>query len=598
MEDKNNLKMGDFVDVSVKTIGLLWANFRGLYVGQMLLIGCISVLGFVQPAVLALVINHVSQRMMIEANYYFLVALLVVVSVLPTFVYTVQGYLDKLTYFKFERFIELGMMRFYGKLDVSQHEDAEVKDLLTRVAQDGQWRIKNSVSRLVYLFQDILSLGIASVILIQAQWWTFPLLVLATVPELIISTQYGRDVWSISSSQSEDRRFFWNIRYHFTFLPYLLELKLFQNVADFTRRLDELFATFLQGQLDNERRRMLRMMVAQGISQFANATVVVFFIYQAMQGNLLVGTLTFLIATTTRFRQSLSGFFMSASSYYQDALFVHDFFQLRALPRALRVVDHPVVIGTKTIPLIEFRDVSFAYPGTNVEILKNVNLTIQPGTTVAMVGSNGAGKSTLVKLLCRFYDPSTGSVLIDGIDLREIDLDTWYDRLGILFQDYAHYHFTVADSIRVGRSSVRNNTRMHTASVQSGADEFIQKWSGKYRQQLGREFKGGVELSTGQWQKLALARLFYRDPSVFVLDEPTASLDVEAEAKIFAHLQSLGKQKSIILISHRFSTVQKADLIVVLEDGCIKECGSHRQLLDLKGTYARLFSLQANDYAT
>lgn len=139
---------------------------------------------------------------------------------------------------------------------------------------------------------------------------------------------------------------------------------------------------------------------------------------------------------------------------------------------------------------------------------------------------------------------------------------------------------------------------MHTASVQSGADEFIQKWSGKYRQQLGREFKGGVELSTGQWQKLALARLFYRDPSVFVLDEPTASLDVEAEAKIFAHLQSLGKQKSIILISHRFSTVQKADLIVVLEDGCIKECGSHRQLLDLKGTYARLFSLQANDYAT
>jgi ABC-type multidrug transport system fused ATPase/permease subunit len=376
----------------------------------------------------------------------------------------------------------------------------------------------------------------------------------------------------------------------------LLELKLFQNLQDFQGRLGKLFSKFHLVRYKNEKIRVKRLILAQTSSQFTYALVGVFFVYQVTQGNLMIGTLTFLITTVGRFRNSLSGFFFSLSSQYQDGLFVSDFFELKEMPSWLSDPSEPIVLGKSSTPKIEFVNVSFKYPGTKHMVLRNINLTIEPGTKLALVGNNGAGKTTFVKLLCRFYDVTSGEILIDGHNIKDIDLDSWYWHMGILFQEYARYNFLVKDSIKVGRTADKGKGRVLRASRQAEAHDFIKEWPNKYRQQLGREFSDGVEPSIGQWQKLALARVFYRNPSIFILDEPTASLDAEAEFKVFAHLDLISALKTTIFISHRFSTVRKADKIIVIQNGRLTEEGSHRELLVKDRTYARLYNLQARDY--
>ena len=246
---------------------------------------------------------------------------------------------------------------------------------------------------------------------------------------------------------------------------------------------------------------------------------------------------------------------------------------------------------------IVFDNVSFSYPGAGKPTLKNISLKITAGEKIALVGSNGAGKTTLIKLLCRFYDPTEGKITVNGRDLKEIKLESYYSMIGVLFQEYSNYRLLVKEAIGVGRASARMNLdKIIKAAEQSDADLFISKWADKYEQQLGKEYTCGVEPSIAQWQKLALARAFYRDPNIYILDEPTSSIDGEAEAKIFEKLGQLPADRTVILISHRFSTVRKANRIVVMEDGAITENGTHEELLANDRTYARLFKLQAKGY--
>ncbi len=230
-------------------------------------------------------------------------------------------------------------------------------------------------------------------------------------------------------------------------------------------------------------------------------------------------------------------------------------------------------------------------------MLKDFSLAIAAGEKIAIVGANGAGKTTLIKLLCRFYDPAGGVITVGGKNIQDIDLESWYQQFGVLFQDYAQYHFMVKDVIKVGDMGARGTPEKVRAAAQaSEADAFIAEWEKAYEQMLGKQFTGGVEPSIGQWQKLALARAFYRDPRVLILDEPTSSIDAESEAKIFEKLEQLPKDRTVILISHRFSTVRQANRICVIEDGRLAELGTHEELLALGGTYARLFNLQARGY--
>ena len=332
-------------------------------------------------------------------------------------------------------------------------------------------------------------------------------------------------------------------------------------------------------------------------SQSALAFAGVWFALEVLKGSIQIGTLTFFLASIGNLRQALSGLFMNLGRQYQDNLFVSDAFRLLDLKPTIMQPAPGIALDPAATPEIVFEDVSFKYPHAKRYALKNFSLAIPAGEKLAVVGANGAGKTTLVKLLCRFYDPQEGRILIGGHDLRTINLEHWYRMLGILFQDYNNYHFLVKEAIGMGRTSAPPALSKVRAAAEAGeADVFIREWEHAYEQMLGKEFTGGVEPSIGEWQKLALARTFYRDPRVLILDEPTSSIDAESEAKIFDKLERLPKDRTVILISHRFSTVRQANRICVIEGGHAAEIGTHEELLARGGTYARLFRLQAKGY--
>jgi ABC-type multidrug transport system fused ATPase/permease subunit len=583
--------------ITLNTLKLFWPQFKLTFILQSGLLFIINLFGFIQPALLGLVINELTQNPQFNSQLNLLLLLLVLSSILPSFLYTLQGYIGRINYLKLEQIMELEYFRLNTKLDIPHYEDPEIKNLINRVNEESRWRMRNFIDRIVYTLGDLFSLLIASLIVFQASWWALPILLLATLPELIISNRYGGKVWSISVSQSEERRIVWEIRNHYTYLSGLMEIRLFQNISHFYHQISSLYNKFISQQIKNEKKRASQLIAAQGVSQFTTALIALFFIFQVIEGNLLIGTLTFLIASIGKFRESLSGLLYQLSSQYEDSLFIADFLKLKSLKPTIKSTKNSFHLQPQHTPLIEFQDVSFTYPHQKTPVLNHINLTLAPGTRLALVGSNGAGKTTLIKLLCRFYDPTQGQILINGHNLKSINLDSWYQLLGILSQEYAHFRMPVKESIHLGNTKAPFNfDKVIAAAKKATAHSFILNWPQQYDQQLGRDFTNGIEPSLGQWQKLALARLFYRNPRLYILDEPTSSLDPRAEAEVFNQLTHLDHHHTSIFISHRFNTVKKATSIAVLENGFITELGTHQELMKKTGTYAQLFSLQAQEY--
>ncbi len=509
----------------------------------------------------------------------------------------VAVYLEKYFYFELDEQFEFLIIKRQAELDIAVHEDPTYNDLFNRVRENGLWRVQNFISREFYIFQNILEIIIAFIILAAVNWWLIVVLLLCTIPEMIVQVKYGNYEWGVWAGHSEERRHYWVARGQFDVVSSLIELRLFQSVSYFIARLKELFGSVRSKQRKNERRRFIHQMLALILGQLAIAFAMGWFVYLVTKGELLIGAFTFFLASITDLRQSFSSLFGNIGRQYQDSLFLTDVFRLLDIKSVISQSTQPIHLDSSRAPAIVFDNVTFRYPNTSVDVLKNFSLTIESGEKVAIVGVNGAGKTTLIKLLCRFYDPTEGRILVDGYDLREIDIESWYHVVGALFQEYVKYELVVSQAIALGRvADVKNTERIKLSGQQAEADVFINEWANKYEQQLGNQFSGGVEPSIGQWQKLALARAFYRDPRVFILDEPTSSIDAEAEAKIFEKLEGLPKDRTVILISHRFSTVRQANKIAVIEGGKLSELGTHKELLKENGTYARLFKMQAKGY--
>jgi ATP-binding cassette, subfamily B, bacterial len=323
----------------------------------------------------------------------------------------------------------------------------------------------------------------------------------------------------------------------------------------------------------------------------------VYVIFETVSGKMTVGTLTFLTGAIAGASSNLQMIFSTFSSIADQSLFLTDlleFFALQPLvtskPHALRA-PRPIQQG------IEFRDVNFSYPGSTRLVLQNLNLRVAPGERIALIGENGEGKTTIVKLITRLYDPTAGSVHLDGIDLREYDLEDYSSQIAVIFQDFMRYDMTAWENIAMGQISERKNlARIELAAKKSLAESVIGKLPLGYDQMLGRRFETGVDLSGGEWQRVALARAYLRDAQLLVLDEPTAALDARSEHEVFERFAELTQGKMALLISHRFSTVKMADRIVVLEKGQIAEEGRHEQLMARGGRYAAMFEMQASSY--
>ncbi len=492
--------------------------------------------------------------------------------------------------------ISVRLMQHAATLDLAQFEDAEVYDHLERARRQTVGRI-GLFTLLLATAQSLVTLiTLASVLLLQ-QPWLLLLLAVAVVPSFLGEAHYASLGYSLLFHWTPERRLLDYLRYMGASDESAKEVKLF-GLSDFlvdryARLSDEFYAE--NKWLAVRRNVVSTALVTVGTLGYYAAYAVI--IYFTVLGRYTIGALTFLAGSFRQSRDLIQGVLLSLSQIYEQSLYLADLFTFFDVQP--RVTSKP---GARAVPKpiregFAFENVGFRYPGSDRWAVRHLTFRIRPEERVALVGENGAGKTTLVKLLARLYDPDEGRILLDGVDLREHDLESLRRNIGVIFQDFVRYEFILKENIGVGQvEGLGDEARIREAARRSLADSVATRLEKGYDQVLGRRFEGGVELSGGEWQKVALGRAYMREAQVLILDEPTAALDARAEYEVFLRFAELTKGKMAVLISHRFSTVRMADRIIVLRGGELVDQGTHEELLARGGLYAELFSLQAAGY--
>jgi len=482
-------------------------------------------------------------------------------------------------------------------LDLCFFEDAHFYDRLQNARREADRRALRIVNDGFFLVQNAITLLSLAVLLVRFSPWLALILFAAAVPTFIAQSRYARLTFRTITWRAPEARRLSYLEELLTAHENVKEVKLFNLGETLLGRYHALFWKFYAEDRAIAVRRTLASLGWGLLSTLSYYASYAWIIWRAVAGAITLGDMTMYIAVFRQAQTTFRSLFDGLSRLYENNLFLDNLFGYLALEPAMplsangRRAPSPIREG------IEFRGVSFRYPGTEAWVLQDVNLHIRPGERIALVGPNGSGKTTLVKLLTRLYDPTEGQILLDGLDLREYDLTSLRQRIGVIFQDFVQYHLTARENVGFGQvEALEDRARVVAAAEKGGAHPIIERLPEGYEAWLGRRWEKGHELSGGEWQKVALSRAFMRDAEVLVLDEPTASLDAEAEYEVFQRFGELTAGKVAVLISHRFSTVRMANRIVVLEAGCITEMGSHEELLARGGTYAHLFTLQAQGY--
>ena len=489
----------------------------------------------------------------------------------------------------------LEIIRHAATLDLYQFEDPQFYDKLERARRQTTGRTV-LMSQVFDQMQDIVTILFLGAGLIFFNPWLILILFVAVLPSLFGEIYYNQRVYSLTQSFTPERRELDYLRYIGASDETAKEIKIF-GLVDF---LADRFKT-ISDKYYNENRKIVLNRAFVGTLLSIAGTIAyygayIFIIGQAITSLITIGTMTFLAGSFSRMNNMLQAFMLRFSRIAESSLYLQDFFDFLALqpllPKSGKLsIPQPIKEG------FTFENVSFKYLNSEKFAVKNLSFHVAAGEKLALVGENGAGKTTIVKLLSRLYDPSEGRILLDGIDLREYDPIKLRETIGVIFQDFIRFSLTASDNIAIGKITEANNVnQIEDAAQKSLADDVIQQLPDKYKQMLGRRFNKGVDLSGGQWQKIALARAYMRDAQLLILDEPTAALDARAEHEVFVRFSELTKGKSAVLISHRFSTVRMADKILFLENGQRKEYGTHEELMQKGGLYAELFNLQAKGY--
>jgi len=579
---------------------IVWEAGRSVVTWGLILRVLVPLLGLLTAAVAAKIITGVARALEHQPQFpyfWWLVAAEVALALLTGILSRAIDYTDQLLADRYTYHVSVMVMQQAAQLDLTTYEDPVFYDRLERARAQATDRLA-MIQQMGRLFQQVVLTVIWSGVLIYRSPWMILLLIGGVLPAFFSETHFAFLGYAKNFRQTPAKRQMDYLRQVGGSKEAAKELKLF-NLSDYlTNRFKSLSKKIFEEDVALSRRKLIWGGLLSLVSTLGYYGAYAFAIYEAVTGR--YPTIGVFSLITIAIQQASSNFqqaFSTASGIADQALFLTDliaFFEMKptvqSKPDALPA-PRPIRRG------FEFRNVSFAYPGTERRVLKDFNFSLKPGERIALIGENGQGKTTIVKLITRLYDPTEGEVLLDGIDLRDYNLEDLHQEIGVIFQDFMRYEMTARENIAIGRVELpHSEEEIESAAQKSLAQGVIEKMPGHYDQMLGRRFEGGVDLSGGEWQKIALARAYLRDAQLLILDEPTAALDARSEFEVFERFAELTEGKMALLISHRFSTVRMADRIVVLEGGRLVEEGTHQQLMTLGGRYAGMFEMQAASY--
>jgi ATP-binding cassette subfamily B protein len=488
------------------------------------------------------------------------------------------------------------LMEHAATLDLEDFEDSEFQDQLERARRQTSGRM-TLMGQLLGQAQDIVTVASFVAGFIFFAPWLIALLLLALVPAFLGEAHFNAQSYSLDFGRTPERRELDYVRQTAASVETAKEVKIFGLngflIDRYIRLANDFYAA--NRKLAIRRARWGGFFTAIGTIGYYLAYA--YIAWRTLTGEFSVGDLTFLAGSFRRLRTLLEGLLTSFSTTAGQALYLNDLFSFFQVEPEILSPDNPRPFPQPIREGFVFDDVGFRYPDAERWAVRHLSFELHAGEVLALVGENGAGKTTLVKLLTRLYDPDEGRILLDGHDLREYDLEALRGNMGVIFQDFVRYNLSAGDNIAVGKIAARGDrARIERAAMRSQADEVINRLPAGYQQMIGKRFKNGVELSGGEWQKIAIARAYMREAAVLVLDEPTAALDARSEFEVFKRFKELSSGKTAVLISHRFSSVRMADRILVLADGIVESAGTHDELMKQSGRYSELFELQAAGY--
>lgn len=580
-------------------LAIMWQSSRAAVVWGVFLRVIVAVLPFAAAKVVQYIINDIADALRgksLDVRFWYLVAAEVGINVLLGLMMRAIDYSDALLANSYTHYASVKVMEQAARLDLTTYENPAFHDRLERARVQATDRLV-MIQQIGRLLQQVITTIVFSAALVIASPWLVLLMLVGVLPSFLGETHFAFLGYAKNFRQTPAKRQMDYLRQVAGSRDGAKEIKLFGLSQYFSKKFDELARGIYVEDTAFARKKLVVGGLLNIVSTLGYYGAYVYVIWRTIHGEYSIGYFTFLTAAIQQANSNLQQVFSTASGIADQALFLTDLIEFFKMEPTVKSNPNGLPAPRPIRTGFEFRNVSFTYPGTNRTVLKNFTFTLQPGERVALIGENGQGKTTIVKLITRLYDPTEGQILLDGRDLREYKLEDLHHEIGVIFQDFMRYEMTARENIGVGRIDQDwQQSEIEYAAHKSLADTVVAKLENKYDQVLGRRFEGGVELSGGEWQRIALARAYLRDAQLLILDEPTAALDARSELEVFERFAELTQGKMALLISHRFSTVRMADRIVVLSGGRLIEEGNHQKLMEAGGLYAEMFEMQAASY--